>query len=335
MLRGNPYIYLIFDVYPDTSIQLGLLRERGLVAILWNLCNRFTFRYASLIVVIGRCMDGVIRRKMSQAMHGKIRTIHIWSDDKRIQSIAGKRSPFIEQWGLHGKFVVAYSGNMGRFHDMETILEAAKSLREYQDITFLFIGEGHKKQWMKEFAEQWKLSNCQFHTYVVREMLGFSLSCADVGLVSLARGQEGLSVPSKTLGLMAAGVPVIGIMSNISEIGRVITEEECGVVIEPGDSKALVRAILELHNTPERLKTMGENARNAIQGKYNLRSAAQAYYEMVCDLNGLEGRNVQSVLTAEGLVGVKSASEGAGVPSCRNRTVTHRAFRAVYKRGQR
>lgn len=281
MLGGKPYIYLIFDVYPDTAVKLGVLDEGGLLSRLWNLSNSFTFKYASAIVVIGRCMQEVIRKKLDATSVDKIQPIHVWSDDKLIQPIPREENPFIKNWGLEGKFVVSYSGNMGRFHDMETIMEAAKILKERKDIVFLFIGEGHKKQWILEFADKWQLANCQFHSYVDREDLGFSLSCAHVGLVSLAIEQEGLSVPSKTFGLMAAGVPVIAVMSYSSEIARVLDEEECGIVVKPGDVEELTNSILSLYEDRRKLELMSRNARQAVDGKYNLKSAAKAYYELI------------------------------------------------------
>lgn len=285
---GNPYIYLIFDVYPDTAIRLGVIKENSFLTKLWEFANKFSFKNASIIVVIGRCMRKVIKDKMKKYgldYDNKIRMIHVWSDDNLIQPGSNGKSYFIREWRLEGKFVIIYSGNMGRFHDMETIMETAKSLAGYKDIVFLFVGEGHKKARIIEFAEKWKLANCQFHTYVERNLLGDLLSCADVGLVSLLEGQEGLSVPSKTFGLMAAGLPVIGIMSKTSEIAEVLTEQGCGVVIKPGDSDGLKNVILDLYNNPSKLEIMGRNARRAIDERYNLQMAADSYYEIICNLS--------------------------------------------------
>lgn len=286
---GNPYLYLIFDVYPDTVINLGILKEKSLVARMWDWLNIFTFQHAAEIIVIGRCMRDVISQKMKKYRVddgiAKIHFIHIWSDNKLIQSALGKKNPFRESWGLENKFVISYSGNMARFNDMETIMEAVNDLHGYQDIVFLFIGEGYKKSWMIAFAKQRQLTNCQFHSYVEREQLGFSLSCAQVGLVSLAKGQEGLSVPSKTFGLMAVGIPIIAIMDKKSEIARIILEEECGIVVEPGEKTDLLNAILALYNSRQKLESMGKNALRAIETKYNLRSAAESYYNLIRNYN--------------------------------------------------
>lgn len=285
---GKPYIYLIFDVYPDTAINLGVIKGNSFLAKIWDWVNKFTFEHGSTIVVIGRCMKDVIESKMKKygiGHNNKIRMIHVWSDDKLIQPISKQRNPFIEKWGLKNKFVVSYSGNMGRFHDMETIMESVKLLKDYKDIVFLFIGEGHKKKWVIDFADKWQLTNCQFHTYVAKSELGFSLSCANVGIVSLLEGQEGLSVPSKTYGLMAAGVPVIAAMSSASEIARVLLEEDCGVVINPRDASGLANAILNFYNNRQRLAIMGKNAKRAIDSKYNLVLAAKAYYDLISNIN--------------------------------------------------
>ena len=289
IFRGRRYVYLIFDVYPETPIRLGILKEKGLVSRLWERCNSFMLRHASVIIVIGRCMRDIMVKKVDSETKGKISVIHVWSDDKLIQEVSDNKNPFRQKWGLEGKFVVSYSGNMGRFHDMETIIESVKILnKKFNDIAFLFIGEGHKKAKIQELARVWRLKNCQFHTYVERKDFGLSLQCADIGLVSLLEGQEGLSVPSKAFGLMAAGLPVIGVMSNKSEVARIIVEEQCGVVIKPGDAEGLVKAILDLYNDKSKLSIMGRNARNAIDSKYNLKAAAKAYYKIITTVNKID-----------------------------------------------
>ena len=286
---GNPYIYLIFDVYPDTAINVGILKEKSFLSRLWELINKVSFKYASKIIVIGRCMKDIIDSKVNKYgidFKDKIQMIHIWSDDKIIRKIAKDKNPYIEKWNLKDKFVVLYSGNMGRFHDMETIMEVAKnSMASYKDIVFLFVGEGYKKSWMMEFAKKYNLTNCQFHPYVERKDLGNMLSCANIGLVSLSEGQEGLSVPSKTFGLMAAGIPVIGIMSPFSEIARIFVEEKCGIVVKTRDVEDLKNTIITLYNDYESLEAMSENARRAIDTKYNLCTAAKLYMEIIEEIN--------------------------------------------------
>ena len=283
------FIYLIFDVYPDTAVNLGMLNKDGFVAKTWECLNRSILRSCDAFIVIGRCMADVIRNKMPDKEKETIRlkenVIHVWADDRNIQpSKEDEQNPFLEKWNLEGKFVLGYSGNMGRFHDLETIAEAAKKMKEEDQFRFLFIGEGFKKKWLINYVKINGLSNCIIDTYVPREYLHFVLKTFDLGLVSLSQGQEGLSVPSKTFGLLSAGVPVVAIMNKSSEIALVIEEESCGIVVPPGDPAGLVENILALEQNRERLSEMKSNARKAVDSKYSLEKASQAYFELISQL---------------------------------------------------
>lgn len=286
VIGGKPFIYLAFDIYPDTAIKLGVIKENGLISGLWDRINRFILKQSSAVIVLGRCMKKVIlsKGKGINSLPEKIHVIHIWSDDRHIHPADEIENPYTHKWNLDGKFVVSYSGNMGRVHDMETIMGAARELRDNQYIVFLFIGEGYKKQWMIDYARNWKLANCQFHTYVERKEIGYSLSCANIGLVSLVSGQEGLSVPSKTFGILAAGVPVIAIMSANSEIALVVKENDCGIVVEPGDIQGLAEVIVRLCFDSELAENFKKNALNTIQARYNIRNAAEKYFSIIRSL---------------------------------------------------
>jgi glycosyltransferase involved in cell wall biosynthesis len=234
-------------------------------------------------------MEKIIKNKLTKIgydLGDKLSVIHVWSDDRAITPKKESNfNKFKDEWKLSNKFIITYSGNMGRFHDMETIMEAANKLSNNKNMVFLFIGEGHKKGWMIEYANRHGLANCQFHTYVEREKLGDMLSCADIGLVSLLEGQQGLSVPSKCFGLMAAGIPVIGIMPSNSEMSMVIKEEQCGIVVDPSDIDGLVDAILKLYNNPQLRVEMGLNGRKGIDTKYSLDLAADAYVDLIVKLD--------------------------------------------------
>jgi len=277
------FVLLIFDVYPDTAVHLGVIRKNGLIQYVWNKLNTLSFKASSRIIVIGRCMRDVIQEKGRRAgldLVNKIEMIHIWSDDSAIMQPNHAAPAVLKGKGLEGKFIVLYSGNMGRFHDLETVMEAAVKLRNHPDIRFVFIGEGAKKKLVSDTITQLSLANCVVDTYVPREELGALLHSASVGLSTLLRGQEGLSVPSKTLGLMAAGLPVIAIMDETSEIARMCREGDFGKVITPGDSDKLVQVLIDLHGHPERCKQMGSNGQTMLLESLTLRKAAEAFSDL-------------------------------------------------------
>ncbi len=281
---GPPYLYLIFDVYPETAVRLGLLGEHSWLARTWERLNLFVCRHASAIIVIGRCMKDVINRKLQRGgvlVNGNLHHIHVWCDDKAIRPVPRRANPLAETFEVAGKFVVGYFGNMGRFHDVETIMGAAERLRDERQIVFLLVGEGHKKKWAMDYARGNGLDNCRFHGYVGRGQLSCLLSLADVGLVSLLNGQEGLSVPSKTFGLMAAGVPVAAVVPRASEIARIVREQECGVWIEPGRTEDLAKEILRLRGSRETLRIMGANGLRAIRRNFSIERASVCYLDLL------------------------------------------------------
>jgi len=274
------FALLVFDVYPDTAIQLQLLKKDSILAALWEWLNVRSFAAAEKIIVIGRCMKQVILGKGSVAgleLETKVETIHIWSDDRVISTGPSSMPGIFEQHQLNGKFIVLYSGNMGRFHDLETILEAALALQEHPRIRFAFIGEGAKKAKVIDFIAAHSLANCVVGTYVPKEELGNLLRSASVGLASLMPGQEGLSVPSKTLGLMAAGIPVLAIMNPAAEIALLVAEQHFGRVIQPGDSRSLVGALVELEASPALCQELGANGLALVQASLSLAKAAERY----------------------------------------------------------
>jgi glycosyltransferase involved in cell wall biosynthesis len=267
-LGGPHFIYLVFDVYPETAIVCGVLSQNGFISKLWRQMNRFTYSHAQSVVVIGRCMKKRLLPYFSPSQKDKLVHTHIWADDTLLS--ADTTDTFRLEWGLTDQFIVLYSGNMGRFHDMQTIMAAATQLRAMPMIQFVFVGEGTQKQWCHAYVTENNLNNCHFYPYVDKSDLPKLLATANVGLVSLNKGQWGLSVPSKTMGIMAANRPVIGILPSQSEIAYLISENHCGIVVPNGNTTVLTQSITRLYDSPKTAKKMGENGRQFITSTHTL-----------------------------------------------------------------
>jgi glycosyltransferase involved in cell wall biosynthesis len=281
------FALLVFDVYPDTAIQQGLLSQDGWMARMWEWLNTWSFRSAKKVIVIGRCMKDVLMAKGNRSgldLAPKLEMIHIWADDQMIKGAEVRFPAVFQNRDLEGKFIVLYSGNMGRFHDMETLLKAAIILKGHPCIRFAFIGEGAKKEEVLDTIRQHQLENCIIDTYVPKEELGHLLRSAHVGVATLMPGQEGLSVPSKTLGLMAAGIPIIAVMSPASEIAMLVKENGLGVVLAPGEVERLVETLEHLFAHSELCQSMGAAGAAIVQERLSLEQAAQAYSHLLCGL---------------------------------------------------
>ena len=177
-------------------------------------------------------------------------------------------NPLRREWGLDGKFVVGYSGNLGRVHEFATVLDAAVQLADREDIVFLFIGGGHQLGALKAEAGRRGLVNVQFQPYQPRERLAQSLGACDAHLVTLRSGLEGLVVPSKFYGIIAAGRPVLFVGAADGEIAGLVHEGQCGQAFQVGDAQALAQCLRGLADGPARAREWGENARRLFDARF-------------------------------------------------------------------
>jgi glycosyltransferase involved in cell wall biosynthesis len=174
---------------------------------------------------------------------------------------------------------VAYSGNLGRAHDCETPLAAARLLAGEPDVVFSFTGGGYRFARLREAG----LANVQVRGYVPEDRLGESLAACDVHLVTLLPAFEGLIVPSKFYGAMAAGRAVIFVGDRDGEIARLLAKHACGVTVAPGDGAGLAAAIRELRASPEKLRAMGERARAAFEREWDEPIALARWREVIAE----------------------------------------------------
>jgi glycosyltransferase involved in cell wall biosynthesis len=280
LLGRGKYICLIHDVYPDIAVRLGYLRAGGVLERLWNRINLAVWGRAEAIIVLGRDMEETIRTKLPPSERSKIVFIPNWSDGESIVPLFKEDNPFLPEAGLDSSnFFVQYSGNMGLFHDMETIVRGAALLKDIP-ARFLFIGGGGKRKETEALARSLGLDNVLFFPYQPKEKLRFSLSCSDVSLVCLEKGVEGLAVPCKYYGILASGRPVIALMDERAEIARSIRETECGYVIPQGDADRLAEAIRFLFLNPEVRAEMGRRARDTFDKKYSREIISRRYFDL-------------------------------------------------------
>ena len=205
-----------------------------------------------------------------------IKIIHNWSNGGTVKPIE-VASNLRREWELDGRFIVGYSGNLGRAHEFETLLEAVEQLKAVPEILFLFIGGGALMEALKQAAVSRRLDNFVFKLYQPREQLRQSLGMPDLHLVVLRPEMEGLIVPSKIYGILAAGKPTLFIGDPLGEIPSILRESDSGVIVESGDSEGLVKQILELRDNLDRVKRMGINARAVFDERYSQSRAFEAW----------------------------------------------------------
>jgi colanic acid biosynthesis glycosyl transferase WcaI len=287
--KGARLINWLQDIFPETAVKLGVPFMRGPVAAgLAALRNRSLHR-AEATVVIGELMRQKIEALGTPP--GRTHVIPNWCDDEEIQPIAQNRNPLRQAWGLGEKFIVGYSGNLGRAHEFETMLAAAERLRGDARFVFLMIGGGKRFDELARIVKQRGLDGSfAFIPYQERNMLGYSLGVPDVHWLSLNPSLEGMIVPSKFYGIAASGKPIIVIADKDGELAQLVRQHGCGVAIEPADADALVRTLLRMAAEPEWTAEMGTRARKMLDRHFTRGKALQRWRELLDELDRFQER---------------------------------------------
>jgi glycosyltransferase involved in cell wall biosynthesis len=275
-LAHRPYVLIVYDVYPDVAIQLGVLRKRSFVARGWHWLNALAMRSAERIVVIGRDMEQIIRARVSAATASRIVLIPNWSDARTVFAVPRSDNAFARARDAGDRLVVQYSGRLGATHNLEPLLQAAALLAE-KPIFFEVIGDGAKRAALREESARLGLRNIRFLDYQPVERLAEVLSSCDLSVVCLDPRFTGLSVPSKAYGVMAAGVPVLALLEPRSEIGLMVAESGAGIVVHPPTAARVAAVLLEVLEDRPTAAAMGVRARAAFLQRYTLESAGREY----------------------------------------------------------
>ncbi len=276
--RHGRLINWIQDLFPEVAAALGVGGE-GLGYRLLKALRNWSLRTAVYNVVLG---DRMRDRLVAEGVHPeRIGVIPNWADGDALRPVAHAANPLRATWELENRFVVGYSGNMGRAHEFDTLLQAADLLRDIPQIVFLLIGDGAQRDRLIAEATRRGLPQIRFQPYQPREQLAVSLGVADVHLVSLAPPLEGLIVPSKFYGIAAAGRPTIFIGDERGEVASILKRHRCGLTVRVGDAERLAACILELSRTPARTQEMGHQARRAFRKRWDKPLAFAAWEKVV------------------------------------------------------
>lgn len=281
-LRGARQVNWLQDLFPEVAVVLKPEIVKGPLAGVMQWARDWSLRTAQANVVLGEIMSAKV-----QALGvppERIRMIHNWADDKTITPVPHEANALRKEWGLESKFVVAYSGNLGRAHDFETILAAARRLRDRTDVVFLIIGGGARLGFVREFVTQHKLTNVVEQPYQARERLRLSLGAADLHLVSLIPALEGLIVPSKFYGIAAAQRATAFIGAKTGEIATLLERHGCGRCFSVGEERALAEFIVHLAQNPLEGAQMGRNARRALEAEWSQEKAFERWRTMLAEL---------------------------------------------------
>jgi colanic acid biosynthesis glycosyl transferase WcaI len=255
LLKGKPFLYNIRDMYPDMAVG-GAIVEPGLLARVWEKLHRWALRRAACVIVLGEDMRARIIAKGIEPSR-----IEIVRDGAEIQPLNAAQPQLDAEVirAIRGdfKFVLLHAGNLGFYGAWETLIIGAKKLTG-EGIGLVFVGEGAQSAQLQALAAG--LANVRFLPFFPASKIPSVLAAADAHIITVKRGLEGVVVPSKMYGILAAGKPIVAVAPKETDAASLGVQRGFAVAADPDKPEEFAAAVRALATDPQKLKLMGEAA---------------------------------------------------------------------------
>jgi putative colanic acid biosynthesis glycosyltransferase WcaI len=282
-VRRVPITYWLMDMNPDQAIAMGKVAERNPLvwAIRW--LNRRVFARAATVIVLDHYMAERVERQYRVA--GRLYVLPPWPHDESLADVPRNENPFVREQQLAGRFVVMYSGNHSLASPLSTLVEAAVALRDDPRFMFMFVGGGLGKRVVDEAIATHRPANIRSLPYQPLEQIKYSLSAADLHVVTLGDDMVGMIHPCKIYGAMAIGRPILFIGPRPSHVADIFDGHQIGWQMNHGDSAAVVTLLRQIAATPaHELAAMGVRARTAIRQQFSTRHLCEQFCGILEDM---------------------------------------------------
>ncbi len=282
--RGTRLIHWIHDIYPEVLYSVAPNFSSRLLCRALRPPRNLAWRRAAACVTLGETMADVVRRAGVAA--ARLHVVPNWAPRGVAPVAAEARSARREQWDLNRRFVVGYSGNLGRVHDLAGLIEVAEILRDDPRFVFLFVGGGAGLHALREAAERRGLPNVRFEPPQPRAELSLTLSVPDIHVIAVRAGCESFVFPSKLYGAAAVARPALVLAAPGAEIARLVRAAGMGLAFAPNESAAIAAALRELAGDPARLEQFGAAAARFHAAGGNGDIAAQRWQALLAAVAG-------------------------------------------------
>jgi len=258
MLKRKPYLYNIRDLYPDMAVA-GAIVEPGMLAKVWEKLHRWALRRATRVIVLGEDMRArIIAKRVEPTRVLVVRdgteilpsnTPFPAPDPEVVRAIRGDFS-----------FVLVHAGNLGFYGAWNTLVTAARNLAN-EGVGLVFVGDGAQRSQVEVAAAG--SGNIRFLDFFPASKIPSVLAAANAHVITIKRGLEGVVVPSKMYGILAAGKPIVAVAPRETDAVSLGIQRGFAVAADPDRPAEVVSAVRALASDPRKLKTMGEAARAA------------------------------------------------------------------------
>jgi len=281
-IRSFQYILLVYDVHPENLVPAGLAKKDSLLYRFAVRCFNWAYRAADELIVIGRDMEEVVRRKVGNGC--RITRIPNWADVNAIRPQPRGENELLREHHLQDKTVFLFAGNLGRVQGIENLLRAIARTKS-ASAAFLFVGDGVLRPEIERFIRENPDKRVMYLGRFPLSAQQLFLNACDVAFVTLDDAMYGLGVPSKSYFSMAAGKPLLLVADSRSEIGRVVGESRIGWIVPPNQPERLAKKIDEICQVGD-LDKVGRRAREVVERHFSEQVVLSCYSHYFRELTG-------------------------------------------------
>ena len=250
-MKRAPFCFWVMDLQPELAIASGLLKEKSIPAKFFKTLGNLIIRKSTRLISLDRFMtDYLVKRG---ARLSRIAEIPVWPVSEGFYDGTRNLNPFRINNNYGDKIVVMFSGNHAHVHPLNTLLEAARKLKDDQRFLFSFVGGGVRKKEVTSFKSKYQLTNIVQHEFQPRSSFHISIAASDLQVVVLGEGQVGFTHPNKVYGAMFLGKPILYIGPSSSHVTDILNQLENNLMVRHGDVDLLISQLLAfaVHNGDE------------------------------------------------------------------------------------
>lgn len=293
-MKHAKFIYNIQDFNPEQVLAVGYSKNK-LITGTMMFFDKFSCCQSNLIITVGRDLVQTVHNRFKGKKVPETVMINNWIDEQEIYPVESdhpKVVAFKQQYGLDGKFVIMYSGNIGLYYDLENLMKVIEKIKpetkaaDGREVVFAFVGAGSVLDKLKAYKEENSMDNVVFIPYQDKADLIYSLNAGDVHWCVNAKGIKGVSCPSKFYGISASMKPALSVLEKGSEIRCIIEDTQCGLCSEPGDYKAVLENLQWFidHAGTDELNQMGVRSRENLVKNLTRDVSVKKYAEEILKL---------------------------------------------------
>jgi colanic acid biosynthesis glycosyl transferase WcaI len=258
VLRGKPFAYNIRDMYPDMAVG-GSIVAPGFLSRVWEKLHRWALRRATRVIVLGEDMRNRILSKGMDPQ--RVLVVRDGTESLPDKSSQPALDPQVIR-AIRGefRFVVLHAGNLGFYGAWRTLITAAAELSK-DGVGLVFVGDGAQRPELEAAASG--ATNVRFLPFFPASKIPSVLAAGDIHIVTIKRGLEGVVVPSKMYGILAAGRPIVAVAPAETDAAMLALRQGFGLAVDPDKPEDLVAAIRSMAGDPQRIAAMAAAARAA------------------------------------------------------------------------